>query len=111
LPGRYQLLRTGNWIPLDRLFAVGHDSAEYNTKSHAGMFYSQSWALAHMLYLSPNLGGKFSAFEAEIRKGTATATAVQEVYGMSPAELEKALRDYITGDSFYAGLFDIKMQK
>ena len=47
------VLRSEPWIPLATLLAVDHSSPYYNEKSHAGMFYAESWALVHMLNLDP----------------------------------------------------------
>src|SRR5580693_2290288 len=46
------ILQQSKWIDLATLLAVGPDSALYNQKTHAGLFYAESWALVHMLYLS-----------------------------------------------------------
>ena len=53
IPARLHVLRSEPWIPLDTLVAVDHSSPFYNEKSHAGMFYAESWALVHMLNLDP----------------------------------------------------------
>ena len=53
IPARLQVLRSEPWIPLAALLAVDHSSPYYNEKSHAGMFYAESWALVHMLNLDP----------------------------------------------------------
>ena len=45
LPGRFQLLQRTKWLPLETLTGVNHDSAHYNEKDRAGLFYAQSWAL------------------------------------------------------------------
>ena len=111
LLGRYQLLQTAKWIPLERLLAVDRDSPEYNTKQHAGMFYSESWALTHMLNLGPEFVDKYPAFSAALAAGGNSAQAVQQAFGMTPAQLEKELRAYIDGETFYEAVFDIKLEK
>jgi tetratricopeptide (TPR) repeat protein len=42
-------LRNQMLIPLDRLFAITHDSPEYNEQDRQGVFYAESWALVHYL--------------------------------------------------------------
>jgi tetratricopeptide (TPR) repeat protein len=111
LIGRYQLLQRAKWIPVERILAVGHDSPEYNTKKHAGMFYSESWALTHMLNLDPDFHEKYPAFGAALARSGDSVQALQEVYGLSPEALEKELRGYIDGQSFYAALFDLELEK
>jgi tetratricopeptide (TPR) repeat protein len=36
-------------VPLDRLFAIDHDSPEYHEGDRRGTFYAESWALTHVL--------------------------------------------------------------
>src|SRR5438046_874231 len=49
IPGRLQSLSTEKWVPLSVILSAGQDSPYYNEKSKAGSFYSESWALVHML--------------------------------------------------------------
>ena len=43
-------LRANPTLPLERLFAVGRDSPEYNEADKNGVFYAQSWAVVHILF-------------------------------------------------------------
>jgi hypothetical protein len=52
IPGRLQALSTEKWVPLQVVLSADHDSPYYNEKNKAGGFYSESWALVHMLSLS-----------------------------------------------------------
>ena len=108
--GRYQLLQRGKWIPVERILEVGRDSPEYNTKKHAGMFYSQAWALTHMLSLDPDFRPKYSELIKALAHGGNSAQAIRNVYGLSPDELEKELRGYIDGQRFFVSLFDVKLE-
>src|SRR5258706_9879197 len=38
-------------IPLKDLFAINHDSKEYNEGNRSGVFYAESWALVHYLMI------------------------------------------------------------
>ena len=60
-------------MELDRLFGVKHDSPEYVGRSHAGVFYSQSWALTHMLLVDDRYRPKSSQFLRQIEAGTPSA--------------------------------------
>ncbi len=111
LPSRYLTLKNSKWIPVERLLSVDHDSPEYNAKQHAGVFYSESWALVHMLNLSPEYRDKYPDFGAAMVQGATGERAIREVYGLSPEGLEKALRSYIAQQSFYEAVFDIKLAK
>ena len=57
LPNDNQLryLQTTPFIPLDQLVAIDRSSPLYNTNDHAGVFYSESWALVHYLEFSQEL--------------------------------------------------------
>jgi len=109
--GRYQLLQRGKWIPIERILAVAHDSPEYNQKQHSGIFYSEAWALTHMLSLDPDFRDKYSDFTRTLIRTGSGAQAFQDVYGLSPRDVEKELRGYIDGQQFFALMFDIKLEK
>jgi hypothetical protein len=49
--GRVGQLQREGLMPLEKLFAVSHDSAVFRDGEHTGQFYSQSWALVHFCYL------------------------------------------------------------
>ena len=49
-----RFLAENSLLPLKELFAVTHDSPEYNEQEHQGMFYAESWLLTHYLMLGGN---------------------------------------------------------
>ena len=57
LPNENQLryLQANQLLPLDQLVAIDGSSPLYNTSDHAGLFYSESWALVHYLQFSQEL--------------------------------------------------------
>ena len=71
LPSRSRTLR-GPWIPIDELFSVTSESPQ---------FYAQSWALAHMLVLSPDYSPRFPILVTALVSGTSTSEAFTTVYG------------------------------
>src|SRR5688572_30570210 len=44
-----ELLNERRFMPLERLFAVTHNSPEYNEQEKQGIFYAESWALVHYM--------------------------------------------------------------
>jgi hypothetical protein len=48
-PHFVRLLNTTPLLPIERLIAVHEKSPEYNDERQRGLFYAQSWALAHLL--------------------------------------------------------------
>ena len=109
IPGRLQALAFEKPIPLATLLAVDHSSPYYNEKEKAGAFYDESWALTHMLQLSPAYHPKFINVVEAIQGGTPSGRALETVYGKTLMEIESDLRGYIRGDSFRGAVFPIKI--
>jgi tetratricopeptide (TPR) repeat protein len=107
----YILLRQSKWIDLATLLAVGHDSPLYNEKTHAGLFYAESWALVHMLYLDPDYRPKLPALLQGIRSGAGMADTFQKAYGKPVEQVQKDLEAYLRGSTFNASLFNTKLAK
>jgi tetratricopeptide (TPR) repeat protein len=82
-------------MPLDRLFAVTPNSPEYTTVAHAGLFYSQSWALTHMLITDDRYRPRSGVFLDQIARGASSTAALAEAYGKSPASVSADLRNYV----------------
>ena len=95
-PGRLQAMLSGTMIPVARLLAVRSDSPEYNTRTHSGTFYAQSWALTHMVLAEETYRAKSDAFLQMIVNGTASAAAFMKVYNKTPEHVERDLRNYLT---------------
>jgi len=109
---RLQYLNNGaSMMPLERLFAVGAGSPEYNTSTHAGLFYSQSWALAHMLMVDPRYRPKFGELQQRITGGILPAAAFAEVYGKTLAVVGADLRNYVGRSQYTYFLTDYQEPK
>jgi tetratricopeptide (TPR) repeat protein len=91
LPGHSEALRR-KWIPLHELFSTSSDTALEGDKKNAGLFYAQSWILAHMLVLSADYSGQFQAFIGALNSGTSSAKAFTTVYGKSLDAVERDAR-------------------
>ena len=111
IPGRAQLLGQTKWMPLDTLTKVDFESAEYNEKTKAGIFYAQSWLLTHMLYLSDGYRPKFSAFVTKLANGSSSEEAFREIYGKSLVEVTKDLEGYMRSGSINVAVFAGKMEQ
>jgi len=75
IPGHFHTLFQEKWLPLARVLEVDHSSPLYNERDRAGMFYSQSWALVHMLKFGPEYRPKSSAFFDAVHRGQAAREA------------------------------------
>jgi hypothetical protein len=109
VPGRMQTLFTEKWIPLPLLLSATQNSPFYNEKNKASSFYGESWALAHMLQLSPQYSPKYSEFLKILQSGADSAAALEKAYGKPIAEIEKDLQSYFRGNQFYGRLFPVKL--
>ena len=97
-----QVLRGQNLVPLGRLLQVGHGSPDYNESSRQGMFYAESWVLAHFLICNrdPAWRAKLNAFLPRLTEGPVGEEAFRAGLGVGFAEMEKLLTDYIYGGSY-----------
>lgn len=110
--GRYQLLRQRSWLPMEQLIDVDHESPIYKAKAHAGIFYSQSWALVHMLVLGKEYSAKVGTFLQKVAFEEVPAPkAFQELYGKSLFQVQKDLENYLSSNSIRIYLFDYKPEK
>ncbi len=112
-PGKYQLLQTKNWLDLQTVFDVDHDSEHYNEKKRAGIFYAESWALTHMLNLSPDYReiNSYAKLRSAVVSGESTSAAIQRLYGKDVGEVFRDLKAYINNGRLFAALYDIKLEK
>jgi len=109
IPGRLQALFTEKWIPLSALLSAPQGSPLYNEKNRAGGFYAESWALVHMLSLSPEYSPKYSEFLNTVHGGMDSEAALAKVYGKTVPAVEQDLNAYFRGNQFYARLYPVKL--
>jgi tetratricopeptide (TPR) repeat protein len=112
LPGGIYTLQQGNWLDLGTLCAVDHNSPYYTTDhSKVSVFYTESWALTHMLFLSDQYRLKYRDFTRLIVAGTAPADAFQKAFDRPMREVLADLRAYVRGDRFKGLYFDVALEK
>ncbi|HSU61299.1 MAG TPA: hypothetical protein VLI55_18465 [Bryobacteraceae bacterium] len=104
-------LMTKSWMDWNVLFAVDHGSPYYNESDKMSIFYAQSWALTHMLSLSPAYGRNFSSFLLAIAAGMSTPEALQKIYGKTLPEVGKDTAKYVRQTSVKAAIYDITLRK
>lgn len=84
------------FIPLSRLFAIDHQSPEYNESLRQGMFYAESWALVHYLLIGSDARrGQLSQFLTLLNAGKPTDEAFRAAFAASYEDLERELRAYV----------------
>ncbi len=109
IPGRMVDLQQQKWLDVAALVAVTHDSPYYNEQKKAGIFYAESWALTHMLVLSPAYRLNFAKFLAELSSGTDFETASRKALGAGAEKLDHDLHFYLTGHP-YGVAFDLHLK-
>ena len=93
-----RLLAQQPLLPLAELFAVTHDSPQYNERDRQGIFYAESWLLTHFLMAGDNPADKarFGQFTQLLREGQlpeqAFTNALQTTLPAVEAELRRYLR-------------------
>ena len=93
----FRFLRQSRLMPLEVLFAVDRSSPHYNESSKAGIFYAQSWALAHFLQLGDkgSHAPQLQVFLKLILSGENAREAAAQAFGDLTA-LEGKFRIYLS---------------
>ncbi len=94
VPGRLRLLQRERWLPPEKIFEIRRTS-EFTRELDVGLFYSQSWALVHMMRLSPEFSPRFAEFLNLMAGGTEASEAMLKTYGVSPPQLLLRARQWI----------------
>ena len=97
-----QVLRSDTWMPLQELFSVKHDSAQYNEAERQGVFYSESWLLTHYLMLGPSSFRKsqFGRLTALLKEGQNPEQAFTNTFHCSLSAMEAELHRYFDEGRF-----------
>jgi tetratricopeptide (TPR) repeat protein len=104
------LLQQSKWIDLPTLLAVDYNSPLFG-KTHAGLFYAESWALVHMLYLGADYRPRLPALLEGIKTGAPAADTFRKAYGKPVEQVQKDLESYLRRASFNASLFNTRLAK
>jgi len=111
IPGRFYYLQQHKWLSLEVLTSADHNSPYYNERDRAGIFYSESWALMHMLNLSSEYRPQFSKFLNLLASGATATSAFWQAYAKTITQVQKDLEAYLRGGHFNAAVFDVKLEK
>src|SRR5689334_19487412 len=74
------------------------------------MFYAESWALVHLLSLTPEFRPNLSTLAKALKDGAPEA-AFQKTYGKPLAEIEASLHAYFTGNTIREAVFNVQLPK
>lgn len=89
--GRLARLRESERLPLQTMLTVTHDSPHYREGEKTGMFYAQSWALVHYLFMDEQAkkAGLFHAYLKALAKSVDPLVAAR----MGLGDLDKLQKD------------------
>jgi len=102
---RLLALRYSTLIPLDVLFSVSTRSPIYRDRAQVDAFYAESWALTHMLLLSPEYRDKTTSYARDMQAGDPVA-ALERITGKTSAQILADLHHYVHRDRFVTALLD-----
>ena len=97
----YVILERLGMMKIADLFRVHQNSQTYNESGdHRTTFYAESGMLMHYIYdnkLLPNVG---TYFDLQENKHLPVEDAIQQAFGMSSAQFDKILRNYVSGGHY-----------
>jgi len=111
IPAHMATLQRAKWFSLDELEAINTHSPEYNESARTGMFYSESWALVHMLYLSPGYKDNFRRFISALNKGMSLQDAMQSSFGKGSSQVFTDLLGYMARKNLVGTVFLTPFEK
>lgn len=93
-----QAMRRMNPLPLGRLLRAGSSDPLFNESDRTGIFYAQSWALAHYLIFGDrkNSSATLSAYLKAVRSGMSIDEIIRAVFGTDEAKLQSDLDSYLS---------------
>ncbi len=94
-PGDWEILHQYSLMKVSDLFRVQHNSQAYNEGDRRSLFYAESWLLVHYLYDTNQVPKVAPFFDAVIDRKVSVEDGIQKAFGISAAQLDKALRDYV----------------
>ncbi|MFZ0814575.1 MAG: tetratricopeptide repeat protein [Candidatus Sulfotelmatobacter sp.] len=93
----YVILQQVGTMKISDLFRVRPNSSAYNESGdHRNSFYAESGMLMHYIYDNQLLPKAAVYFDLEENKHLPLEDAVQQAFGMSPAQFDKTLRNYVS---------------
>jgi len=97
----YLILQQLGMMKVTDLFRVQHDTRTYNESgNHRTSFYATSSLVVHYLY-DNQLFGKLGPYFDALQLGKKPVEeAIQQGFGMSPAQFDKVLRNYLSSGRY-----------
>ena len=97
----YRVLQQNGMMKVADLFRVQQNSSTYNESgSHRTVFYAQSGMVVHYLYDNNLIPRLTQYFDLKLARNVPVESAIQQSLGMSAADFDKALRNYVSSGHF-----------
>jgi tetratricopeptide (TPR) repeat protein len=97
----YKILQQVGMMRIADLFKVQQNSQTYNESGdHRTSFYAQSSLVMHYIYDNHLMAKVGTYFDLEYNKHMRVEDAIQQAFGMSPAQFDRALRDYFSSGRY-----------
>jgi hypothetical protein len=94
LKSHTEILNAPVWLTLPDLFGMKNRVVNGQEGTHQTLFYAESWMLVHYLINQNKLAQTGNYFDLVENQKMPVEQAVQQAYGMTVAQLDKAVKDY-----------------
>jgi len=88
-----ELLAAQVWLSIPDLFTMNHDPSR-NEGTRRTLYYAESWIVMHYLLHEKKLPETGTYFNLVLNQKARVEDAIQQAFGMSSAQFEKAVKDY-----------------
>ena len=94
LKSHTEILNAPAWLTLPDLFGMKNRVVNGQEGTHQTLFYAESWMLVHYLINQHKLEQTGTYFDLVENQKLPVEQAIQQAYGMTVAQLDKAVKDY-----------------
>ena len=103
IPSHVQLLRREGLLNLEKLLYTGREGLFGRDEVRTSLVYAQSWALTHYLVFGQHNfpRGAIADYGRLTQEGVTPDEAFRRAFGTGYNEVEKALKTYVSGGSYY----------
>jgi tetratricopeptide (TPR) repeat protein len=97
----YRVLQQNSMMKVADLFRIQQNSSTYNESgSHRTVFYAESGMVVHYLYDNSLIPKLSTYFDLKRDKNLPVENAIQQSFGMSASDFDKALRNYLNSGRY-----------
>lgn len=92
-------LRKREWLPLRDVLTADHESPLYTDAKLVQVFYAESWAMVHYLYVDcPRRRGQLASYLEQVAAGRPVDQAFASAFATTFKEFEAELKAYVNGN-------------